>query len=137
MGQSWGAALALAYAQQWPERVRAMVWHEVRGSARGVGLALWQRRVASAAWMRFVAVVPGASDLVAAYDARLTCGDIGADCAVAREWCAWEQALATKPAVPLQEDGAWVMQRRRAFRRTISRAGPFLAMANCLPKRRG
>jgi len=107
-GGSWGAALALVYAQAYPERVRAMVLRGVF-TARQSELIWLYGGGASAlypeAWERFVMPIPAADrgDLVAAYYERLTgggsrapgCRDPRAAMSAARAWCAWEDALMT------------------------------------------
>jgi proline iminopeptidase len=100
LGGSWGATLALAYAQAHPQRVSAMVLRGVF-TARRSELRWLYREGASClypeAWERFVAPIPERKrgDLVAAYHRRLTCGDAAAELAAAHAWCAWEDALMT------------------------------------------
>jgi proline iminopeptidase len=87
-GGSWGATLALAYAQQHPSRVRAMV-------LRGVFLATARERD----WLfgdgGAAAQFPDAARAFLAvgalqdYDRRLAQGDVTA----ARAWLDWEQEL--------------------------------------------
>ena len=110
LGGSWGAALALAYAQTCPERVSAMVLRGVF-TARQSELHWLYRDGASSlfpqAWERFNAPIPGAErgDLVVAYHTRLMAGGNGVDksvataaaIAAARAWCAWEDELMTLP----------------------------------------
>ena len=102
LGGSWGAALALAYAQAHPERVSAMI---LRGifTARRSELRWLYREGASVlfpdAWERFVAPIPEneRGDLVAAYHSRLAAagGDPAPAVAAARAWCAWENEIMT------------------------------------------
>ncbi len=106
LGGSWGAALALAYAQTCPERVSAMVLRGVF-TARQSELHWLYHEGASFlfpdAWERFVAPIPEdqRGDMVAAYHARLSAGKEGGDAATAiaaaRAWCAWEDELMTLP----------------------------------------
>jgi proline iminopeptidase len=110
LGGSWGATLALAYAQAHPQRVSAMVLRGVF-TARRSELHWLYREGASClypeAWERFKAPIPERerSDLVAAYHRRLTCGDTAVEIAFARIWCAWEDALMTLlPASPSVTD---------------------------------
>ena len=108
-GGSWGATLALAYAQQYPQRVHAMALRAVF-TARQTELDWLYRRGAShifpEAWARFAAFIPDAerSDLISAYHRRLTSGDPATEAAAACAWCVWEDALATLLPSPLLSD---------------------------------
>ena len=100
-GRSWGAALALAYAEDYPERVTAMVLSAV--FAGGSSELDWLYRGGAAglfpdAWSRFAGRIAESdrTDLVAAYYARLTCGDVETERAAARDWCDWENAIAAR-----------------------------------------
>ena len=111
-GGSWGATLALVYAQQYPQRVSAMVLRAVftaRQSeldwlygANGRGAA----NIFPEAWARLVAFIPQAerSELIAAYYTRLTSGDVAIEAAAARAWCVWEDAISTFLPSPLVSD---------------------------------
>lgn len=100
LGGSWGAALALAYAQAHPAHVRAMV---LRGlfTARQSEIDWLYRFGASQifpeAWQRFADHIPPDEhgDFVAAYHRRLTGDDDTVKRAAARAWCAWESELLT------------------------------------------
>jgi proline iminopeptidase len=98
-GDSWGATLALAYAERHPERVSEVILAsvtltraaDVRWFAHDVG------RFFPEQWRRFRAGVPEADregDLVAAYD-RLLNGqrDPAVREQAARDWCDWEDAV--------------------------------------------
>jgi proline iminopeptidase len=97
-GGSWGAALALAYAESFPERVSELV---VRGifTVRRSELHWLYREGASALfpdhWERFVALIPEAErgDLIAAYHKRLTSTEEAVQRAAAKAWSAWEGAI--------------------------------------------
>ena len=108
-GGSWGATLALAYAQQYPQRVHAIALRAVF-TARQTELDWLYRRGAShifpEAWARFAAFIPDAerSDLISAYHRRLTGGDPATEAAAARAWCVWEDALSTLLPSPLVSD---------------------------------
>ncbi|NAZ37741.1 prolyl aminopeptidase [Rubellimicrobium sp. CFH 75288] len=99
-GGSWGATLALLYAQSYPDRVRHLVLRGVFLMTRpeldwfyggGAG-AFWPDL-----WERFVAPIPEPErgDLIAAYHRRLFCGDLREEIRHARIWAGWENALAS------------------------------------------
>ena len=99
-GGSWGATLALIYAETHPERVTQLVlrgvflmtqgeldWFYGGGAGR-----FWPET-----WARFVAPVPEneRGDMIAAYNRRLFSGDLAEETRFARAWSAWENALAS------------------------------------------
>lgn len=99
-GGSWGATLALIYAQSHPERVSQLVlrgvflmtkaeldWFYGGGAGR-----FWPEL-----WARFVAPIPEAErgDLIAAYNRRLFCGNPAEEMKYGRIWSDWENALAS------------------------------------------
>jgi len=99
-GGSWGATLALAYAQSHPDRVRHIILRGVFLMTRaeldwfyggGAG-KFWPET-----WARFVALIPEneRSDLIAAYYQRLFSGDKAEEIRYGRAWSAWENALAS------------------------------------------
>jgi proline iminopeptidase len=100
LGGSWGSTLALAYAQAHPQAVNALV-------LRGIFLARqseidWLYRSGAShlfpeAWEAFRGAIPQGerTDLVAAYQRRLTCGDAAIEQAAAAAWCAWEHDIMT------------------------------------------
>jgi len=105
-GGSWGATLALVYAQEHPNRVQAL-------ALRGVFLAT-QRELDwfygggagqfwPDLWARFAALVPEDErhDLIGAYNRRLFSGDRMQELRFARAWASWENALAS-----IDSDGA-------------------------------
>ena len=105
-GGSWGATLALLYAQAHPDRVRALILRGVflmtKGEldwfyGGGAG-AFWPDL-----WARFVQPIPQdeRGDLIAAYHRRLFCGDLATETRFARVWAGWENALAS-----IESDGA-------------------------------
>ncbi len=121
-GISWGSTLALAYAEQHPQRVSEIVLHSVTMSrpadidwlCHGVG------RFFPEEWARFragaAAAGPG-GDLVAAYRRLLADPDPAVREQAARDWCAWEDAV-----VSLEE--GWRPQARYAdprFRMAFAR----------------
>ena len=99
-GGSWGATLALIYAQAHPERVRNLV-------LRGVFLMTQREldwfygggagRFWPEVWARFEALVPEdeRGDLIGAYNRRLFSGDVALETRFARAWSSWENALAS------------------------------------------
>ncbi|MCC0063420.1 MAG: prolyl aminopeptidase [Defluviimonas sp.] len=99
-GGSWGATLALVYAETHPERVSALILRGVFLMTRaeldwfyggGAG-AFWPDL-----WRHFTEPVPEAErgDLIAAYHRRLFCGDASVEARFARSWANWENALAS------------------------------------------
>ncbi len=100
-GGSWGATLALIYAETHPERVRQLVlrgiflmtqseldWFYAGGAGR-----FWPD-----VWRRFVNLLPEEEregDLIAAYHERLFSGDMMLETRFARAWAGWENTLAS------------------------------------------
>lgn len=99
-GGSWGATLALIYAQKHPNAVRHLI-------LRGVFLAtqaeldwfyaggagqFWPER-----WASFVDMIPEAErdDLIKAYHDRLFSGDLKTEVKYGKSWSVWENALAS------------------------------------------
>ncbi|GAA4038664.1 prolyl aminopeptidase [Parerythrobacter jejuensis] len=99
-GGSWGATLALAYAQKYPERTSELV-------LRGVFLARQQERkwlysygaseIMAEQWDQFTGLIPEGErdDFVKAYYTRLTSDDEATRLAAAKEWSLWEGTVAT------------------------------------------
>jgi proline iminopeptidase len=98
-GGSWGACLALVYAQTHPERVKGLVLRGVFTMTPGeldwfygggVG-AFWPDQ-----WAAFEGMVPDEErgDLIAAYNRRLFGADPAEQTRFARAWAGWESALA-------------------------------------------
>jgi len=99
-GGSWGATLALIYAQSHPKAVRQLILRGVFLATRaeldwfyggGVG-RFWPEL-----WQRFQGIIPEKEhdDLIAAYNRRLFSGDPAEEMAFAKAWSRWENALAT------------------------------------------
>ena len=94
-GGSWGSTLALAYAEQHPDRVTELV---LRGIflGRRQEIDWFYQRGADAifpdAWEEFLAPIPPGErgDLLHAYHARLTCDDPAVRQEAARAWSLWE-----------------------------------------------
>ena len=121
-GGSWGATLALLYAQAHPERVEALVLRGVflmmrRELAWFYGGGAGQFRPEP--WRRFVDAIPEAErdDLIGAYHRRLTSSDLMEQTRFARLWAGWEAACATlRGGAGPGPDGAYA----RAFSRIES-----------------
>ncbi len=97
LGLSWGTTLGLAYAQAFPQHVRAMVLGFVTTTSRRE--VQWitgdMGRIFPQEWERFASAVP--EDLrhlrlVDAYATMLANPDPAVRDHAAREWCAWEDA---------------------------------------------
>jgi proline iminopeptidase len=94
-GGSWGSTLAIAYAQEHPERVTELV---LRGIflLRKQEIDWFYQRGASAifpdAWEEYLAPIPEGErgDLVSAYHRRLTSDDARVRAAAAKAWSVWE-----------------------------------------------
>lgn len=101
LGGSWGAALALAYAQRHPARVTALVLRGVFTGRRCEVDWLYTEGGASRlfpeAFARFAAPIPESErhDFIRAYHRRLTSADPALHRTAAAEWCAWEASLLT------------------------------------------
>jgi len=99
-GGSWGATLALIYAQTHPDRVNRLV-------LRGVFLATQAEldwfygggagKFWPELWSKFTALLSEdeLSDTIRAYNKRLFSGDRATEILYARAWSAWENALAS------------------------------------------
>ncbi len=97
LGMSWGTTLALAYAQRYPQHVRAMVLalvtttsrREVQWITQDVGCLFPE------AWHRFASAVPDTLShlpLVDAYSLLLTDSEEEVCDRAAQAWCQWEDA---------------------------------------------
>lgn len=99
-GGSWGATLALIYAETHPDRtahlilrgVFLMTQAELRWFYGGGASHFWPDL-----WARFTALVPEEEhdNLIAAYNRRLFSGDLMIETRFARAWASWENALAS------------------------------------------
>jgi len=141
-GGSWGATLALAYAEQYPQRLSAMV---LRGifTARQSELDWLYRQGASQIfpepWARFAGFIPEGerTDLVRAYHARLTSGDAAVAAAAARAWCLWEDTLSTLLPSPATFNESSLLSLARIethylLHQAFLGEGQILANAHCL-----
>ena len=105
-GGSWGATLALIYAQAHPERVAAltlrgvflMTQPELDWFYGGGAGKFWPDL-----WAQFTSLIPEDEhdDLIAAYHRRLFSGELPMETRFARAWASWENALAS-----IASDGA-------------------------------
>ena len=94
-GNSWGATLAQAYAQQHPERVSEIILLAVT-TADHAGIDWLYHgagRFFPEAWTAFREAIDG-DDLVAAYHELLNDPDDAVRARAAERWCAWEDAVA-------------------------------------------
>lgn len=98
-GGSWGATLALCYAQRHPDRVRALlVRGTLLGRARDLAWFFGDRGVASIwpeAYQRFLAPLPAAAQErpVSAYVELLTSSAQEVRAAAAAAWAQWEVSV--------------------------------------------
>ncbi len=99
-GGSWGATLALIYAQAHPERAAALILRGVFLMTRpeldwfyGGGAGKFWPDL----WAEFAGLVPSdeQDDFIAAYHKRLFSGDRAQEVTYARAWAKWENALAS------------------------------------------
>ena len=99
-GGSWGATLALIYAQAHPDRVSHLVLRGVFLMTQaeldwfyGGGAGKFWPEV----WERFTALIPKdeRGDYIKAYQRRLFSGDMAQETRYAKAWSAWENALAS------------------------------------------
>ena len=99
-GGSWGATLALIYAQSHPDRAAYLILRGIFLMTRaeldwfyGGGAGRFWPDL----WAKFAEVIPAAEqgDLIAAYQRRLFSGDLMEETRFARTWAGWENALAS------------------------------------------
>tara|TARA_R110002110_G_scaffold13596_34_gene64887 strand:- start:852 stop:1823 length:972 start_codon:yes stop_codon:yes gene_type:complete len=119
-GGSWGATLALVYAQTHPEAVRHLVLRGVFLMTQeeldwfyGGGAGKFWPEV----WERFVSLIPEVErdDLIKAYHRRLFSGDLPTEQRFGGAWAAWENALASVHSSGSAHDGP--SEYARAFSR--------------------
>jgi proline iminopeptidase len=99
-GGSWGATLALVYAQTHPERalhlvlrgVFTMTGAELKWFYGGGAAQFWPET-----WARFQSLIPvdERGDMIAAYHKRLFSGNKSEEVTHAKAWSTWENALAS------------------------------------------
>jgi proline iminopeptidase len=121
-GGSWGAVLALAYAQRHAERVSEMVLTGIATGRRAESDLLTRGlgRLFPQAWARFRDGVPASDregDLGDAYHRLLNDPDPVVRAKAARDWCDWETAiLPTSPPLRRYEQPEF----RLAFARIVT-----------------
>lgn len=91
-GVSWGSTLALAYALEYPDRVRGLVLTAVTtGSREEIGwLTEGVGRVFPEAWQRFASAARDGERVVESYARLLRSPDPRVRAAAAEEWDRWE-----------------------------------------------
>lgn len=99
-GGSWGATLALAYAQKYPERTTELILRGVflaRESEKNWLYRYGASEIMAEQWDSFSGHIPEGEreNLVKAYHDRLTSEDEATRLAAAREWSLWEGSVAT------------------------------------------
>lgn len=105
-GGSWGSALSIAYAEEYPRRVNGLI---LRGmfALRKREIAWFYQRGASAIFPdefdKFRDFIPEAErdDLVSAYYRYLTCDNVEMQIRAAKAWCRWEAS--TSFIIPRRE----------------------------------
>jgi proline iminopeptidase len=95
MGVSWGVTLGLAYAEQHPERVSAMVLGAVTaGTSREIGwITRDMGRLFPEEYDEFVGLLPEEArdgDVAGGYATLLASNDATVRARAARQWCRWE-----------------------------------------------
>lgn len=99
-GGSWGATLALAYAQTHPDRVSELVLRGVflgREQEKGWLYRYGASEIMAEQWDQFAGHIPAEEreDLVRAYYQRLTSDDETTRLEAAKQWSLWEGTVAT------------------------------------------
>ncbi len=99
-GGSWGATLALAYAQKHPDRTSEIILRGVflaRQKEKGWLYRFGASEIMAEQWDAFSGLIPESErgDLVKAYYDRLTSDDEATRLAAAKEWSLWEGSVAT------------------------------------------
>ncbi len=99
-GGSWGATLALIYAQCHPDRAAYLILRgvflmtkaELNWFYGGGAGQFWPDM-----WARFTGLIPEdeRDDMIAAYNRRLFSGDLMLETRFARSWASWENTLAS------------------------------------------
>lgn len=100
LGGSWGAMLAVLYAETHRDRVTGLVLRGMFSGRRREIEWLYKRgasEIFPEAWQKFIAPIPHAErgDLLGAYHRLITGDDRRVAVAAARSWCAWEAGVMT------------------------------------------
>lgn len=120
-GGSWGATLALIYAQTHPVPVQHLILRGVFLMTQseldwfyGGGAGKFWPDV----WARFTDLIPVEEhgDFIAAYHKRLFSGDVAVETKFARAWASWENTLAS-----IDNDGTRVGQAPGEYARAFAR----------------
>jgi proline iminopeptidase len=119
-GGSWGATLALTYAETHPDRVMGLVLRGVFLMTRTELDWFYQGGVSAffpEEWERFTSLIPVAErdDMIASYHRRLFGPDRAEQVRYARAWAAWESNLAALSAPGRSSGGSG--EYARAFAR--------------------
>jgi len=96
-GGSWGSTLALAYAETYPDRVKALVLRGIFTLRREELLFFYQNGSSwlfPDEWDRYLRIIPEVErgDLISAYHRRLNSDDQNVRLEAARAWTRWELA---------------------------------------------
>ncbi len=100
-GGSWGAALSLIYAEQFPNNVRGLILRGVFAMTKDELDWVYTRNGAAKflpeAWRNFESIIPVSerSDLLSAYHKRLFGSSPSEQAKYARAWTVWENSLAS------------------------------------------
>ena len=111
-GGSWGSTLALAYAQQHPQRVSELVVRGIFGLRRAELRWFYQEGASwlfPDYWEDYLAPIPAEErgDLIAAYRKRLTGGDPVEQLRAAKAWSLWEgRTITLLPSAKHQQSHA-------------------------------
>jgi proline iminopeptidase len=116
LGGSWGATLALVYAEAFSTRVSEMVLRGIFTARQSELRWLYQSGASflfPEEWDKFVSPVSHweRGDMISAYHERLTCGEPQIEILAARSWCAWEDAIMTlepQPGLHVTDDSQLV-----------------------------
>ena len=97
-GGSWGSTLALAYAQEHPSRVTALIVRSIFAGRKREISWLYQEgasRMFTDLWQDFITPIPQGErqDIVAAYYKRLTGSDEAEQLICAKSWSRWEGSV--------------------------------------------
>jgi proline iminopeptidase len=96
-GGSWGAGLGIAYAEKYPDRVKALVLRGIFTLRREELLWFYQEGASFIfpdAWEKYLAPIPEVErgDLMSAYYRRLTGSDPKVQLECAKAWTTWEMS---------------------------------------------